>query len=145
MIRRRLWFPPEPGQEPPTPPSEPAAPRPKRFATKAEADEAARKLAEVDRRDWHRPLPGEPPCGPHEWRQRDRYTVIRIKDMTDSHLAHAIRFSNKAVHQSRRQALLNEYTRRMTVSGSTSWTNAARHTAGQRGLIRPAEDEEPPW
>lgn len=47
-------------------------------------------------RDWHatRRL-GEPPCRLHEWRTRDRQVVVRIHDMTDTHLLAAIRMAER--------------------------------------------------
>ena len=65
------------------------------------------------RTDWHPPLRGEPPCGPDQWRTRDRDRVIAISEMDDSHLCHCIRFaSQKGQHESRLEALMAELARR---------------------------------
>jgi len=60
-------------------------------------------------RDWHaRRGRHEPDCGPHQWRKRDRTDVVNICNMSNGHLAHALRFAEKPQHESRRAALLAE-------------------------------------
>lgn len=63
--------------------------------------------------DWHAPLPGEPPCGPDEWRQRDRRSVIKIASMDLDHLVHCLRFaSHKRHHASKLDVLQAELRKR---------------------------------
>lgn len=65
-------------------------------------------------RDWHRRRGSdEPPCGPAQWRTRDRMEVIDMTAMDDDHLGHAIRFaSTKPQHASKLSALVAERDRR---------------------------------
>jgi hypothetical protein len=65
-------------------------------------------------RDWHiKWQPDEPLCRKRQWRKRDRYDVINMRDMDDKHLGHAIRFATtKAAHTSRLSALLAERLKR---------------------------------
>jgi hypothetical protein len=64
--------------------------------------------------DWHTALPGEPPCGPRSWRQKNRRSVIKIKRMEDRQLGHCIQFAQtKPRHATKLQALLDELLRRM--------------------------------
>jgi hypothetical protein len=82
-------------------------------------------LAKV-RVDWHPPLRGEPPCGPDQWRTRDRDRVIAISEMEDSHLCHCIRFaSGKEAHESRLDALMAELARRPQAVASVARLRAA--------------------
>lgn len=63
--------------------------------------------------DWHAPLPGEPPCGLDEWRQKDRRSVIKIASMDLDHLVHCLRFAaNKRHHASKLDALRAELRKR---------------------------------
>lgn len=63
--------------------------------------------------DWHAPLPSEPPCGPDEWRQRNRREVIQIASMETSHLIHCFRFANtRNQHRSKLDALQAELKKR---------------------------------
>lgn len=67
------------------------------------------------RESWHAALPGEPPCGDDEWRQRDRRSVIKIASMETSHLIHCIRFASmKKHHRSKLPALQLELGKRQT-------------------------------
>lgn len=64
---------------------------------------------------WHPKRRGvhEPECAGNQWRQRDRQAVIYMRDMTDSHLQHAIRFaSTMPQHADRLSGLLAEKGRR---------------------------------
>ena len=69
---------------------------------------------------WHRKHKAdEPKCGPHEWRSKDRYKVIKIADMSDDHLNNCIRFaSKKGQHSSKLSALLNERIKRLRKAGN---------------------------
>ena len=64
--------------------------------------------------DWHevRYL-YDPYCAGDQWRTQNRMVVVNIRDMTDRHLGHCLRFAlTKPAHRSRMQALLNENARR---------------------------------
>lgn len=69
------------------------------------------------REDWHAPLPGEAPCGPDEWRKKDR-RVIKIASMETDHLVHCFRFaSTKRHHRSKLDALQAELAKRQGGAG----------------------------
>jgi hypothetical protein len=72
--------------------------------------EVSNHLPTPSAKDWHAPRNDrEPRCSADQWRTRDRYEVLFISEMTDSHLGHCIRFaSTKPQHRSRLAGLLAE-------------------------------------
>ena len=63
--------------------------------------------------NWHDALPVEPPCGPKEWRTKDRQVVLKMNEMQGSHLEHCFHFADtRAQHGSKRQELQKEIRRR---------------------------------
>ena len=72
----------------------------------------ANRLKEPSSQDWHmQRSEDEPRCSADQWRTRDRYEVLFISEMADSHLRHCIRFaSTKPQHRSRLAQLLSERT-----------------------------------
>ena len=67
------------------------------------------------KRDWHPKKLGsdEPSCPKTSWRTINRYRVVRIRDMSDSHLGHATGYAARLrQHASRLAPLLAEGGRR---------------------------------
>ena len=83
----------------------------------------------VKNNNWHAPfnvpgMPDEVPCGEDEWRTIKRNRVVKMRDMDDRHLNHAIRFATtKPHHACKLEALLHELVRRMSEGATAHGVN----------------------
>lgn len=86
--------------------------------------------------NWHDALPGEPPCGPQEWRTKNRQLVLKMCEMQGSHLEHCFRFADsKSQHGSRRQELMKEIRRRRKMAAH--WGNPKQRKKTKTKLYGP--------
>lgn len=74
----------------------------------------ARSLRARLRRNWHATvMADDPPCGPLQWRCKDRSRVVDIAAMDDGHLLNAMAFAKaKRHHASKLPAVVAEAKRR---------------------------------